>query len=267
MIGPVDRSMAREGLAWPEGAMVAVTGASSGLGRELAQQLLAQGSRVYALVHPRHRGRADLPASQVVWCDLSDPAQTDAAAAELAEAVPELDSLVLCAASAAYGSIADVPWPMAHQVMTVNYLANAILLQRLLPTLRSRPRARVIAVGSGSALIGMRRSAAYGAAKAAFQNLIESLAAECEGTPVEVLHVVPGYMATPLHEKQPTFPEGQRVPPTGRPQDVRSAARAILHRAARHGGTQVLGAGPRIGYHLRYWWPAGLRAALRRAGY
>ncbi len=257
---------------WPSGAVVLLTGASSGLGRELLGQLLHWGAEVYILLHPRHAGgngrkwvEGDIAGE--IFCDLSDPASVEEAATKINKSMPRLNTLILCAGAAAYGKIIDIPWATADHVMKVNYLANVILIGKLLPVLQAQPVGRIVCIGSGSALMGLTKGAAYTASKAAFHNFFESLQGECQKSSVRLLHVMPGYMETPIHDKQPIFGDAGSVPPTGKGVDVGSVAKAIIKLGRRREGNVLLGRNPCLAYHLRYWCPRALRALARWYGY
>ncbi len=257
---------------WPSGAVVLLTGASSGLGRELLGQLLHWGAEVHILLHPRHAGvngrkwlEGDIAGE--IFCDLSDPASVEVAATKINESVPRLNTLILCAGTAVYGKTTDIPWPTVDHVMKVNYLANVILVGKLLPTLRSHPIGRIVCIGSGSALMGLTGGAPYTASKSAFYNFFESLQGECQGSSVRLLHVMPGYMKTPIHDKQPRFGNAGSVPPTGKAMNVGSVAKAIIKWGRYREGNVLLGRNPRLAYHLRYWCPGVLRALARWYGY
>ena len=174
---PAGRPAGRGAERWPAQAVALLTGSTSGLGKELFIQLCRAGAAVHVLVHPRHdrttswTAEADGHAASVTVCDLADPQQTEAAAAHIARSVPELNTLILCAGISAYGPVDQLSWRVVQEVIVVNYLANAIVVHALLPRLRAQPQARIIGIGSGAALLGLRGTSAYAASKAAFQSL------------------------------------------------------------------------------------------------
>lgn len=253
--------------------MVLLTGASSGLGRELLGELSRLAAQVHVIVHPRHQKANSwnpgdgVRVASVSFCDLADPQATQVTAKEIRDRVRDLDSVILCAGTAVYGPITEAPWSAFERVMDVNYLANVILVKTLLPQLRARSRARIVGIGSGSALMGLRSGSAYTASKAAFHNFCEALRSEWAGSSVRVLHVIPGYMDTPLHTKQPAYPPNGSVPPTGKPRDAKVVAQTILQLARHRQGDVFIGRNPQLAYHLRYWCPPLLRMLVRRRGY
>lgn len=256
---------------WPTGAVVLLTGASSGLGQELFVQLSDFDAEVHLILHPRHDGENSSQllrskAASIAFCDLADPEATAVAAKTIVKKAERLDTLIVCAASAAYGSIGEVPWNDVRNVMNVNYLSNVILVGECLPLLRRQPVAHIVGIGSGSALMGLRFGSPYHASKASLQSFFESLYGECYGSTVRVTHLMPGYMDTPFHTKQRRYGK-ESVPPTGKAIDLRVVANSIIRKARTRQGNVLVGRNPRIAYHLRYWCPPLLRRLVRRYGY
>ena len=199
----------------PAVTVALVTGATRGIGRQVAADLAARGWTV--LVSGRsaevaHAAAADLADAGDVRALEVDLDVTDAAAAE---AVPEavrastgrLDVLVNNAAAFAYWSelatAADLV--SARAVMETNLFGPWRLTQVLLPLLRESAHPRIVNVSSGAGSHGddqfglTRRggaAASYGVSKAALNALTASLAAELAGSGVLVNAVCPGLTAT-----------------------------------------------------------------------
>ena len=132
-----------------------VTGANSGLGRAVAQDLAANGARVLMLVRDAGRGeaaRAEIVAAtgnsrvELVLCDLSSQAEVRRAAAEVCEKVEALHWLVNNAGTAfrSRGLTADG----IERSLAVNHLAPFLLTNLLLDRLRDGAPARIVNVGT-----------------------------------------------------------------------------------------------------------------------
>ena len=131
---------------------VLVTGATSGLGRALVQELTADGRRV--LAHGRDRARTEALADAVgavpVVADLADLAQVDDLAEQVLGATDRLDVLVNNAGVGfgAPGSGREVSADGHELRLAVNYLAPVALTRALLPLVTSSAPSRIVNVGS-----------------------------------------------------------------------------------------------------------------------
>jgi NAD(P)-dependent dehydrogenase (short-subunit alcohol dehydrogenase family) len=180
-----------------------VTGASRGLGRALARALLADGWHV--VVDARRAGHlpAALPDAVVVPGDVTDPAHRVA----LATAVSGLGRLDLLVNNASdlgpspLPRLADVPPAAVRDVFETNVLAPLALTQAFLPRLRAA-HGTILNVSSDAAVEAYEGWGAYGASKAALDQLTAVLAAE--EPDLSVYAVDPGDMRTEMH--QAAFP-------------------------------------------------------------
>jgi NAD(P)-dependent dehydrogenase (short-subunit alcohol dehydrogenase family) len=193
-------------------ATALVTGAGRGLGRALAVALLAGGWRVVTDARRAGHLAAALPGAVVVPGDVTDPAHRD----DLVAAVRGLGRLDLLVNNASdlgpspLPHLADVPLGAARRVLEVDVLAPLALTQAFLPLLRASG-GTVINVSSDAAVEAYPGWGAYGAAKAALDQLSAVLAAEEPG--LAVYAVDPGDMRTEMH--QAAFP-GEDI--SGRPE-------------------------------------------------
>lgn len=180
-----------------------VTGAGRGLGLALARALLSAGWLV--VVDARRAGHlaAALPGAVVVPGDVTDPAHRDA----LASAVSGLGRLDLLVNNASdlgpspLPRLADVPLAAARRVHETNVLAPLALIQAFLPLLRAS-RGSVLNISSDAAVEAYAGWGAYGASKAALDQLTAVLAVE--EPELAVYSVDPGDMRTEMH--QAAFP-------------------------------------------------------------
>jgi NAD(P)-dependent dehydrogenase (short-subunit alcohol dehydrogenase family) len=185
-----------------------ITGASRGLGLELATALAARG---WALVLDA-RGAdaladavASLPPTRVVAVpgDVADPAHR-AALARAVEHEGRLDALVNNASvlgPSAQPALAAYPLDQLRRVYEVNVVAPLALTQALLPVLRASG-GRIVNVTSDAAVESYEGWGGYGSSKAAFEQWTNVLAAEEPG--LRVYRVDPGDMRTQMH--QDAFP-------------------------------------------------------------
>jgi NAD(P)-dependent dehydrogenase (short-subunit alcohol dehydrogenase family) len=92
-------------------------------------------------------------------------------------------------------------WEELGEVVRVNVLAPFHLIALLLPSMRARGRGTIVNVTSDAAVTPYPGWGAYGASKAALEQLSRILAAELEGEPIRVLLVDPGDMNTRMHQE------------------------------------------------------------------
>lgn len=185
------------------GKVVVVTGAASGMGRELALQLLVRGARVAAVDRDaaglaETAALADAP-SQLVGFEL-DVTDTPS--------LPTLVGRVVAHFGAVDGLInnAGIIQPMvafedlepatAERVMAVNFFGAVNLTRAFLPHLLARPEAHVVNVSSMGSFLPVPGQTIYGASKAAVKSFSEGLWAELAGTTVRVTVVMPGTVDT-----------------------------------------------------------------------
>jgi short-subunit dehydrogenase len=179
------------------GSVALVTGASSGIGREVAQRLAAAGARV--LAHGRDsEALARLDATPLV-ADLAEPG----AGARLAEAARReagrVDILVANAGLGWAGPFAEMPPGMTERLLAVNLAAPIELTRALLPHMDA---GYLIYVTSIAGRMGVAGEAVYSATKAGLDSFAESLRFEMYGHPIRVGVFVPGVVETAFFERR-----------------------------------------------------------------
>jgi len=179
-----------------------VTGASSGVGAEIARRLAARKARL--LLSGRDAGRLRTvagtldpaaPAAELTAADLADPAGIDTLAAAIGGR--PVDLLVNNAGVATYGAHADLDPRAEAGVIAVNCTALAALTRAVLPGMLERRRGFVLNIASTIAFQPAPGQATYGASKAFVLSYSEALAEELGGTGVRVAAICPGPMDRP----------------------------------------------------------------------
>ncbi|MEM9607187.1 MAG: SDR family oxidoreductase [Actinomycetota bacterium] len=185
-----------------EGRTVCVTGASSGIGRSIAEHLGVLGAHVFLA------GRAEAPmkeaaatiaaaggAADVASFDVSDVAALQGWIAGAAESTGRLDVLVNNAGLGDMGSIIDGDPSMWKTMLDVNVLALAVGSQAAIRAMRETgSEGNIINISSNAAR--RSESGVYGATKHAVNCINSTLRAELEDDPIRVTSIMPGVFAT-----------------------------------------------------------------------
>jgi 3-oxoacyl-[acyl-carrier protein] reductase len=179
-----------------------VTGASRGLGAEVALSLGALGMRVainYRVNSEAASEVADmLGDSMTIRADVSDPAAVDAMTASVRDHYGRLDVLVINAGitrDALLPRVKETDW---DKVMDVNLKGSFNLCRSCVPLMKESDGGHIILISSRSALKGKAGQAAYAAAKAALLGMGVSLARELAQDNIRVNTIIPPYIDTDM---------------------------------------------------------------------
>jgi len=180
-----------------------VTGASSGIGAELARELAKRGHDLVLSarrVAPMEALAEELKglgaAAMVIAADLAVPGAAAALAAELGARGIAVEVLVNNAGLGAFGAFERVAPERVADMLQVNIAALTELTQAVLPAMRARRRGRIMLVASTASFLPCPNMAVYGATKAYVRSLGEALAEELRGSGVTINVLCPGTTAT-----------------------------------------------------------------------
>jgi len=223
-----------------QGAVVAVTGASAGIGRETALEFARRGARVAVCARRMERLEALAETIRAMGCECLtlavDVAERDAVrrfVGTTVERYGRLDVLVNNAGYGIRGRVEETPAAEFERVMRVNYLGTVHGCQAAVPIMRRQGRGVIINVSS---IVGHRAipaGGAYAATKAAQISLTEALRVELRGTGVSACSVHPIGTDTEFDEVASRESEGRGAGPIGPQQTARDVARAIARCAQR----------------------------------
>ena len=186
---------------------VVITGASAGIGAELARQLADQGA--WLALAARRAHELDLVAQEciarggralVVPMDVADPAQCDHLIARTVEAYGKVDMLVNNAGVGAHFRFEEsTDLGVYERVMRVNYLGSVYATHSALAALK-QSRGRIVAISSLAGKTGVPNRTAYAASKHAMVGFFESLRIELDGSGVTVTIICPGFVQTDIRK-------------------------------------------------------------------
>ena len=181
---------------------VLITGGTSGIGLELARQLLSRGNTI--IITGRDQRKLDavqaaLPGVHAFQSDVSDPVAIAALHASVLAQFPALDTLVNNAGIMRNLNLnQDRDLNDVTREIEINLSGPLRMVQQFLPHLKTRQDALIVNVSSGVAFIPLPVSPVYCATKAALHSLTQSLRVQLDGTGVTVIELAPPAVETPL---------------------------------------------------------------------
>ena len=206
---------------------VLVTGASSGIGRAVARQLLQQGHTVIGTSRDCRKFTRPMERFSSVQLDLSQLTELPQKIRDLQQIFPDLDAVVFSAGMGQFGSVEEFSYPQIEALMTINFTSQVFLTKALLPALKRKANSDLIFIGSEAALKGSRKGAVYCAGKFALRGFTQALREECGKSNVRVCLINPGMVKTPFFEHL-NFEPGAHETNSILPEDVAKAVSYVL---------------------------------------
>jgi NAD(P)-dependent dehydrogenase (short-subunit alcohol dehydrogenase family) len=184
---------------------VLVTGASRGIGEEIAIQLLDAGHNVALTA----RTASDLTAivagrtnkTLVIPADVTDPTSAESAISKIVSAWGGIDVLILNAGDGSAAPIEKTTDAIWNHSIAINLTAPFQYLRAAVPAMKEAKFGRVIVIASTAGLEGEANVSAYTAAKHGVVGLVKSAAAELAKHGITVNAVCPSYVDTPMTKR------------------------------------------------------------------
>jgi short-subunit dehydrogenase len=255
--------------------VVVITGASKGIGAELARQLAVKGAKL--VLAARNLRELEAVAAQcrasgamavTVKADVAVERDCQAVIAGAVLAFGRVDTLVNNAGMSMWARFEDIrDLSVLERIMQVNYMGAVYCTRHALPYLR-QTRGRLVGISSLAGRTGVPTRTGYAASKHAMTGFFDSLRIELEGSGVTVTMVYPGFVATGIRENA-TGPDGLPilVSPV-REGEVMSAAECagrIIRAIERREREVVMTARGRMGLWLKLLAPSLVDRIARRA--
>ena len=197
--------------------VVVITGASKGIGAELARQLAARGARL--VLAARELAELEKVAEQcraaggqaiVVRTDVTLERDCHALMSGAGLAYGRIDVLVNNAGATMWARFEDVEdVSMLDRIMRVNYMGAVHCTKHALAYLRAS-RGLLVGIASLTALTGVPTRSGYAASKHAMRGFFDSLRIELMGSGVDVTMIYPGFVDTGIRENA-TGPDGKPI--------------------------------------------------------
>jgi len=174
---------------------IVITGATSGIGRQLAVDYQGEGHEVWAL------GRNEKALEELRSGGMStgqvDLTDRDATLTWFS-GQDSFDLAILNAGTCEYIDLPGFDSGLVQRVMRANVESVAISIEAVLPLLRNSTRGHLAVVGSSAAYLPLPRAEAYGASKAAIAYMVEALRLDLSRENIAVSLICPGFVRTPL---------------------------------------------------------------------
>ena len=220
-----------------------ITGGASGIGRAIAQRLVADGHHVATI---------DLQASAADFAftaDVTDRAQVDAAFDKIRTKLGPVSILVNAAGLDGFSRFTDISFDDWQKVINVNLHGVFHCCQAVIPEMVDAGWGRIVNISSSSTHSGVPRMSHYVAAKSAVNGLTKSLALEYGPSGITVNAIPPGFIDTPMlraaEERGDTnFERALATTPVrraGRPEDIAAACAFLVSEEAGYITGQILG--------------------------
>lgn len=180
---------------------VLVTGATSGIGAEVARQMVARGHRVFGTSRNPDAVADPIPGVTYVRLDNADYASADACVAE----VGAVDILINNAGESQAGALEDTPMSAIEDLFRVNVFGPIALTKAVLPGMRERRCGTVIMVGSMLSSFPVAFRSNYAATKSALKAFALASRRELAPYGIRVISVEPGTIATGIGDRRSIY--------------------------------------------------------------
>ncbi len=206
---------------------VLVTGASSGIGRAIAQHLLHQEHTVIGVSRDCGKFTWQMENFSSIQMDLSQLEELPQKIRRMQQMFPEIDAVVFSAGLGQFGSLEEFSFQQIEALMTINFTSQVFLTKALLPALKRKANSDLIFIGSEAGLKGSRKGTIYCASKFALRGFTQALREECGNSNVRVCLINPGMVKTAFF-KHLTFEPGDHESNAILPEDVAEAVSYVL---------------------------------------
>jgi len=183
-----------------------ITGASSGIGLQLAKALASQNNFVIvtarsyeklnslARLYPKH--------IHVLSADITSESSMESAQVQLMTVTDNLDIVILCAGTCEYQNGTTFDPSMYKRVFNTNFFGAIHSLGVAIPLLKkSSQQPQIIGISSLSTIVPFSRAEAYGSSKAAFEYFLDALRIDLSSDEIDITIIRPGFVKTPMTDK------------------------------------------------------------------
>jgi len=240
-----------------DGQVIIVTGAASGIGRELCRLFGRRQAKIGLI--DRDKGRLEAFTGELrqsgvscfgVAVDVGLRKRVQAAVRQIVRVLGPPDILIPCAGICRASTVDDLRISELEAIFRINFLGMVYMIEAVLPSMLERNRGQIAGISSMAGVRGIPFEPAYSASKAAVTTYLESLRYELRQRRITVTTVFPGYVKTPLLDEinammGADMSGGKALPPE-------AAAALIMNGILQHKSYVYLPA--RLGLRVRLSW-------------
>ena len=187
-------------------ANILITGASSGIGKEIADLLSKDDNDLFL------SGRRKIEKVNYYSCDLIDIFSVETLYEKAKEYFnSDINILINCAGQYIYKPIEKMEFDEISYLVDLNFKSAYVLSSLVIPEMKKNKWGRIINIGSISGMVGEANASLYSATKAALSGLTKALALEVAQYNITVNQINPGWVETPLAENSLTEEGKQEV--------------------------------------------------------
>ncbi len=223
------------------GKIVLVTGASSGIGREIAISASAHGAEVIITGRNEARLAETKQMTNKITTILPADLTNDADIKALVKQLPDLDGVVFCAGVGDYTPLKFINNEKIRHIFSVNFDSQVILTQQLVKNKKIKKGGSLVYISSISSKIGVPATAIYAASKAAINAFVKITASEVSGLKIRANSICPGLIKTQMLENAKDIVSAETISESekeyllglGSPVDVAGPALFLLSDASK----------------------------------
>jgi uncharacterized protein len=215
--------------------VVLITGASAGIGRELA--IILAGKGYHVLLAARSGDKLHAIAEDIrtrggkadhFVVDLTDETATDSLISEIKQKYPYIDVLINNAGTGWYGYFEQLPWKAARDLIDLNITVLVKLTRAFIPQMRLRSNGHIINISSIVGDLPAQGAVLYSSTKAFVNSFTKAISRELNGSGIKVSLVKPGPVSTGFYDRAEEN-NGQRIPGERFAISVEKAAQLIAN--------------------------------------